>query len=403
MIGSGLAVQVVSFDWPWPATYGGVIDVAAKVEALLAEGVDVTLHVVAYPRADAAPAAVIAGGRLTVYRYARRRKQALLSRRPFIVSSRAVATLLPNLASGPEVILFEGVHTAAYLGHPRLAEKLQLLRLHNREADYYSGLAAAATSWRRWFFAREARLLKAYEPQAVGNADLVLPITRRDAPWCEAYAPGRVATLTPFVHLANAAQRLSSEPASGPYALFHASFHVADNVDAARRLVRRFAERPEQLVLAGRAMPTALIDAAVQHANVRCVDSPTGEDLNDLIAEAHVVVLDSRESAGFKLKLLRSLASAKRVVCSPEIAYGAPHLTARATALDLLTVCETEADWQRALDAAFAKTGEAVTAEQRANMLENYRPEKLARELIERVKRLLSQQTESCESALLDQ
>lgn len=387
--GAGLALSVVCFDWPWPADYGGVIDVAGKVEALLSDGVDVDLHVVSYPRAVEAEPPARPPGRLRVFRYARRGRRALLSRRPFIVASRAVAPLLPNLASGPPVILFEGTHCAGYLGHPRLDHQAQWLRLHNREADYYGGLYAGATSWRqRWYFGREARLLRGYERRAIRMADLTLPITRRDAGYVAEEAGERVLVQTPYT-LADRDATARSEPeadAQPAYALFHAGFHVADNVRVALGLAERFASLGLPLVLAGRTPPPVLAEAVADLAGVTLVADPDRREMQRLLAGAQVVVLRSAERAGFKLKLLESLRTARLVLADEAVCYGAPGLTDAARAAGLLRTVEQADRWDEAIRAAFAKTGPAIPPGRRAELLRPYRASTLARTLIEKLR-----------------
>ena len=43
-------LHIVSFDVPWPANYGGVIDVFYKVKALSAKGIRIHLHAFEYGR-----------------------------------------------------------------------------------------------------------------------------------------------------------------------------------------------------------------------------------------------------------------------------------------------------------------------------------------------------------------
>ena len=46
-------LHIVSFDVPWPANYGGVIDVFYKVKALADLGIRLHLHCFEYGRGEA--------------------------------------------------------------------------------------------------------------------------------------------------------------------------------------------------------------------------------------------------------------------------------------------------------------------------------------------------------------
>lgn len=319
-----LAIQIVSFDWPWPPTYGGVIDVFYRVDSLLAEGVAIDLHVVAAAEPPAEPPPHWQSPLLRVFGYARRGRASALGRRPYIVASRDVPRLLPSLAAGAPAILYEGVHTTATLAHPRLGGHDQWVRVHNVEADYYAGLARSpAPLLDRVYFAVEARRLRGYERRVLAQADLLIPISRRDAPWCETLAPGRVLVQAGYA----SPEVVESRTGRGTYVLYHAGLHVADNADAAREVAGRVRDLADvELVVAGRSPSAALRDELASLPNVRLEADPSVERMHALISDAHVVLLESRHSAGFKLKLLESLARGRFVLANRHIVDGAPGL-----------------------------------------------------------------------------
>ena len=43
-------LHVIAFDVPFPADYGGVIDIYYKIKAIHKEGVDIKLHIYNYGR-----------------------------------------------------------------------------------------------------------------------------------------------------------------------------------------------------------------------------------------------------------------------------------------------------------------------------------------------------------------
>ena len=96
-----LALQIVSFDWPWPPTYGGVIDVFYRVDSLLSSGVAVDLHVVAGPEPEAGLPDRWDTPLLRVFAYGRRGWASAIGRRPYVVASRAVAMEMTVLGFDP--------------------------------------------------------------------------------------------------------------------------------------------------------------------------------------------------------------------------------------------------------------------------------------------------------------
>jgi hypothetical protein len=79
-------LHIISFDIPFPANYGGVIDVFFKAKALAEEGVKVHLHCFEYNRE---PSAHLDKMFHRVYYYKRDiSKKHLFKSIPYIVSSR---------------------------------------------------------------------------------------------------------------------------------------------------------------------------------------------------------------------------------------------------------------------------------------------------------------------------
>ncbi len=85
-------LHIVSFDVPYPANYGGVIDVFYKVKALAERGVKVHLHCFEYGRQ---PAECLEDICFSVNYYKRNTKASLLLRQqPYIVNSRLSDALM---------------------------------------------------------------------------------------------------------------------------------------------------------------------------------------------------------------------------------------------------------------------------------------------------------------------
>src|SRR5690606_3785580 len=132
-------LHIISFDVPYPANYGGVIDVFFKVKALVSLGVKVHLHCFEYGRKPSAELEELCE---EVYYYHRKTTRGyLFRRRPFIVVTRSSEELMQRLLKDDHPILFEGLHTCFYLADERLVDRFKIVRTHNIEHDYYRNLA----------------------------------------------------------------------------------------------------------------------------------------------------------------------------------------------------------------------------------------------------------------------
>jgi hypothetical protein len=170
-------LHIIDFTVPYPADYGGVIDLFCKLPALQKEGVKIHLHCFDYGRGQQKE--------LEKYcvevNYYQRRKFAFSSL-PFIVATRKNEQLLQKLLQDNYPILMEGIHCTYLLNDERFASRKKIVRLHNVEHEYYHHLYESATSlFKKIFFLRESKLLKKYEQAIVIKAQLFLSVTQKDA------------------------------------------------------------------------------------------------------------------------------------------------------------------------------------------------------------------------------
>ena len=132
-------LNIVSFNIPYPANYGGVIDVYYKLEALHACGVKLILHCFECERPHAPELESICD---KVFYYKRRTGViANLTWLPYNVYSRKDHRLIENLLQNDYPILFEGLHSCYYMDDPRLRNRMKISRECNIEHDYYRHLA----------------------------------------------------------------------------------------------------------------------------------------------------------------------------------------------------------------------------------------------------------------------
>ena len=298
-------LHLISFDVPFPANYGGVIDVFYKLKALSDLGVEITLHAFEYGRGESA---VLNQYCKKVHYYHRHNHPGkLLNKRPYIVESRNNKSLLENLLKDNDPILFEGLHTTAFLDHPKLKDRLKLVRTHNIEHDYYEGLAEAEKKiFRRQFFVREAKKLKKYE-SILKHANQILAISESDKIYLEKQY--NTISLVPAFH---PNEEIEVRPELGNYVLYYGNLSVGENKKAVHYLLDNvFNQISYPVKIAGNAPDKELINKIKRFKHVELIDSPKNSVMEDLIRNAQVNVLPTFQSTGIKLKLLQALYSGR--------------------------------------------------------------------------------------------
>ncbi len=134
-------LHLISFNYPYPPSYGGIIDVYYKIKALSDLGIKIHLHCFT----DQIPEMVdkeIKEITENVFFYQKKKNPLLyLSGTPFAAGIRNSEQLLKNLTKISAPILFEGLQTTAVIKHLESFQQPLYLRYHNNETEYYKGLS----------------------------------------------------------------------------------------------------------------------------------------------------------------------------------------------------------------------------------------------------------------------
>jgi hypothetical protein len=303
-------LHIVSFDIPYPADYGGVIDVYFKLIALFNEGVKVHLHCFEYGRS---PAPVLEEYCEEVHYYHRSTSKALLLHGlPYVVVSRRSEEMVERLMADDHPILFEGLHSCYHLGDNRLVGRKRLVRTHNVEHQYYGALAEAEeNAFKRTYFQREAAKLEKYEP-VLSEADELLCISMNDLAYFKHYVGKGV--LVPAFH-SNTTVRIPTGIGNG--VLYHGNLAVAENDRAARFLVDEvLAGSTIPLTVAGSNPSSRLKKSVSERPNTFLVTDVGPDQIRDLVMQAQVNVLPTFQATGIKLKLLQCLFAGRHIVCN---------------------------------------------------------------------------------------
>lgn len=314
-------LHIVSFQNPYPPTYGGVIDVYYKLKALKNAGVYVILHTYYY-KDRVAEMDNLRDVADEIYFYKRKRgllKQ--LSLLPYIVNTRKDKQLLENLLKTDAPILYEGLHTCYTLSDEQLKSRLKIVRMHNVEHDYYMGLSRASNSlYKKLFYYLEAWRLKRFEKR-LSRAQYVMAISENDRDYFSRKYPLVNTMLLPCFYDDEPPCR---KPGKGDYILYHGNLAVDENVNAAMWILQNIVSRlPEyKFVFAGSNPNERLSNETEKHQNVSLVTNPSQAEIEDLLIDAHINLLITFQPTGVKLKLLNALCKGGYVVANSLMVSG---------------------------------------------------------------------------------
>lgn len=308
-------LHIVSFDVPYPANYGGVIDVFFRIKALSQRGVKIHLHCFEYGREHSA---YLESFCHSVTYYKRETKVAkLFNTLPYIVCSRDSEELRNNLLKDDYPILLEGLHCCSILTYDVFKDRNIIVRAHNVEHEYYEHLAMAEVDAKKKVYLRqEVRKLKDFEP-ILNKAKAILAISQKDYEYfSQKY--NNVYMLTAY----NAYTEVDILEGGSDYVLYHGNLSVAENYSAAEYIVGAFKKTDVKLIVAGMNPPQHLVKMIENVPNVELVDSPDDQTLFDLIRHAHINILVTEQATGLKLKLLNTLFNGRFCLVNDKMVEG---------------------------------------------------------------------------------
>jgi len=296
-------INIISFNVPYPANYGGVIDVFYKIKHLHKNGIKVHLHCFDYGRGKQTELEKYCE---TVHYYKRQTGVfSFLSLTPYIVKSRVATDLKTNLLKNDFPILFEGLHTSFLLTDNAFKTRFKILRATNIEHDYYSYLAKAEQHFfKKIYFSIEAWKAKKYEP-VVQHANLILVVSKTDDVYFKQQYPNIKTVFIPCFH---SGEEIDIQRGKGDYVLYHGNLGVPENEAAALVICNEiFNTLNTPLIIAG-LNPTKKLSSTInKYKNIQLVENPSESKMQELIAHAQINLLYTHQPTGLKLKLLHSL------------------------------------------------------------------------------------------------
>jgi glycosyltransferase involved in cell wall biosynthesis len=376
-------VLIVTPDFPYPPNHGGRVDIWGRVKALHRLGFTIDL----LATCKAAPSA---GDMAAVRPYVReiiicarsRTVSDLLSFRPFQVSSRK-ALSSAALSGHYHLLLLESEFVAAVLSNPGLHRDVTVMRIHNREPEYFRQLAIAADNWReKIYFAIESNkfsLLERSLHQKVGNMMFIsadeVAVYRKQHPKANCiFLPAPVDTAS-FIRKSAVSQTV----------LFIGSLFMVNNREAVSWFLHRvhplLADIGEyKLIVAGNSRGTDLEwvrRLMTGNANIELIESP--DDLEPLYRSGSVFVNPMQHGAGVKIKNIEAIQRGLPVVTT-SIGNQGTGLVHR----DEVLVADTPEGFAAAIRELLAEPerGQKLVASSQKKLTETYDHERILRNFL---------------------
>lgn len=366
-------LHIITHDVPWPADYGGVVDLFYKIKTLHALGIKIHLH--CYHSPDRKEQTELLKYCESVQYYPRKKNLRGFSFTiPYIVRSRSSVKLLQNLQKDNYPVLMEGIHCTYLLKKGYLGNRKIFVRLHNVEYKYYQQLAKHESNiLKRMYFMFESFLLKKYE-RSVANKAIFWPVSTEDT---ELYKKLFHAKQIDFLPVFLPWNEVNAQTGKGCFCLYHGNLAISENEKAADWLLNNIFNTLEiPFVIAGKNPSLPLQTLAHSHAHTCMAVNPSDAELQDLIQKAQVNILPSFNKTGVKLKLLNALYNGRHCLVNNAGEEGA-------AVEGLCHVAETEPEFKAMIEKLFNESFSREIIEQRQAALQGmYNNEKNARQLI---------------------
>ncbi|MHB8261986.1 MAG: glycosyltransferase family 1 protein [Bacteroidia bacterium] len=311
-------LHIISFDVPYPANYGGVIDIFYKLKNLHKAGVKIILHCFEYGRGEQKELDKYCD---KVYYYKRSTSFInQLSSVPFIIKSRHSEVLMTNLLAASYPILFEGLHTCYYLNDSRIANRKKIYRESNIEHDYYAHLAKSENNLvKKLYFMLEATKLGSFQKQ-LAFADVMLVVSTADRDYLQQQFPTKKIEYLPSFH---AFDEVKIKEGKGDYILYNGNLQVAENIKAVEYLIKNVFSKIKHPVIIAGLNPSAEINNWVKsYTHIQIKANPSETEMQTLIEDAHIHCLYTHQTTGLKLKLLNVLYSGRFCICNEAMLAG---------------------------------------------------------------------------------
>ena len=366
-------LHIISFDIPYPANYGGAIDVFHKIRCLHNQGIKVILHCFEY--GNRTHSSELEKLCKKVYYYKRNTSFLnQISLLPFNVKSRISSELKKNLLKDNYPILFEVLHTCYLLNDPDFKNRKKLFRHSNIEHDYFLELAKGEKSFfKKLYLKIEAFKLKRFEKQ-ITHADCILSVSETDLNYFKKTYPKTKSVYLPSFHQFD---ELQCKTGKGHFILYHGNLSISENYNAALWLIKYvFSKIAYPTVIAGLNPPPHLVEEIKKHTHITLKQNCAEQDMQSLIENAQIHCLYTEQATGLKLKLLNVLYSGRFVIANTNMLVGT-------SLTEACFIANTPQQYIETINLFFEKEFTNQEIEKRKSMVDSMNNEEKTKRLIE--------------------
>ncbi len=311
-------LHIICHTVPYPADYGGVIEVFHTIKSLCEAGIEITLHCFTYERNEQNELKkyckeIFYYKRLSIW-------ENFSFSIPYIVRSRMNKHLLSNLQKDNNPILMEGIHCSGFVRQFLKDNRKVILRLHNVETIYYKQLFRLEKNiFRKTFYFYESSLLKFYEQSLPKNL-IVLTLSNSDADY---YKNSFQQIFTHWIPALIPFSKTQIKAGIGTYCLYHGNLSINENEEASIYLIENvFSKIAFPFVIAGKSPSNKLTQLISKFSNIQLINNPSEEELFNLIQHAQINILISLNKTGIKLKLINALFNGRHCIVNDEAVKG---------------------------------------------------------------------------------
>lgn len=306
-------IHIVAFNVPYPPNYGGVIDVFYKIKALAKWGVNIHLHTYQYGRASAEELEPYCE---KVYYYKRNVfANPFGGRLPYIIKSRSAPKLKERLMADDAPVLYEGLHTCAFLEDLAKIGKPQFVRMHNIEHLYYHNLAKVESNpFKKLFFEQEAKKLRHFQ-RKMTKASGIAAISPADNSYLRVKFDN-----TFYLPVFHQNEKVHHATEEGDFALYHGNLGVGENNEAALFLVNEvFSQLKTPFIIAGMTPSVKLQKSVAEHSHIRLKENLDTYSITKLVRNARINIMPTFQDTGIKLKLINVLFNGKHCLVNEKM------------------------------------------------------------------------------------
>lgn len=309
-------LHIISFNYPYPPSYGGIIDVYYKIKALSDLGIKIHLHCFI----DRIPSTIdreIKEITENVFFYKKKKNPLLyFSSTPFAAAIRKSDELIKNLERNKAPILFEGLQTTQIIRFLRENDHKLYLRYHNNEKEYYKGLSGSENNlFKKIIYSIESLKYTGYQKKLLKKFEAVFCLSEKEYHEVESYSKN-----AHMIHIFHGNESVKELDQKGKYFLFHGDLTTADNKRALNETIGLFKTLPQyQLVVASDRASEDIKNKISAVENISLTPIQTTENLYRLLEGAHANILISYQNSGTKVKLFNTLYNSRFVIINGNI------------------------------------------------------------------------------------